>query len=399
MGGALLAALLLGASLTGVNGAAAAAGDADRGAAGARATGRTAVVTESYDLGDTAFTDPAGGTVSEIRAVVHRPSQVSGKLPLVVLSHGSWFACTDTEAQAWPCDRGRPYPSFRGYDYLGRALAARGFAVVSLSADGINMTSFDYGDRARLVNEHLRLLSQLSSGGGALARTLPALRGHLDMRRVGTLGHSRGGKGVMWQASDKHRDEAPDGVRVKAVLALAPVKFDWPDGDNSDTLVTRSSVAVVTSGCDGAVGEAGQQYLDDVEGRTREPAYSVALRDGNHNFFNTQWTPPAQLGEDDSTCPGRGLAPATQQHALTAYATAFFDKQLKGDATNEGLLTGERALPGVASKTRMVRPDVWSAMSNGVPTGHVAESPRPHGAGGSSPRTAAPVGLPQAYDD
>ncbi|MFH8990279.1 hypothetical protein [Streptomyces sp. NPDC017940] len=212
--GALLAALLLVASPTGTHGAAATAGDVDGGAAGTRAAGRTGVVTESYDLGDTAFTHPASGTVSEIRAVVHRPSRVRGKLPLVVLSHGAWYACTDPEAQAWPCDRGRPYPSHRGYDYLGRALAARGFAVVSLSADGINMTSFDYGDRAGLVNEHLRLLSQLSSGGGVLARRLPALRGHLDMRRVGTVGHSRGGKGVMWQASDKHRAEAPDGVRV-----------------------------------------------------------------------------------------------------------------------------------------------------------------------------------------
>ncbi|WP_147481146.1 alpha/beta hydrolase [Streptomyces shenzhenensis] len=348
VGGALLAALLLGAGLTGTSGVAAAA---DAGPAG-----RTATVTESYDLGDTAFADPVSGTVSEIRAVVHRPGRVSGRLPLVVLSHGSWYACTDPAATAWPCERGRPYPSYRGYDYLGQALAERGFVVVSLSADGINMTSFDYGDRARLINEHLRLWQQLSSGGGVLARSLPALRGHVDMRRVGTVGHSRGGKGVMWQASDKHQDEVPGGVRLGAVLALAPVKFDGPEGDNSDTLVTRTPVAVVTSGCDGAVGEAGQEYLDDVEGRTTEPAYSVSLRDGNHNFYNTQWTPPTALGEDDSTCPGRGLGPATQQNALTAYATAFFDQHLKGDATGEALLTGERALPGVAATTRVVRP-------------------------------------------
>ncbi|MFJ2021906.1 alpha/beta hydrolase family protein [Streptomyces nodosus] len=356
VGGALIAALLLGVSLTGTSGVAAATGDVDRTTASSSPAGRTAIVTESYDLGDTAFTDPVSGTVSEIRAMVHRPSQVSGRLPMVVLSHGSWYACTNPKATAWPCDRGRPYPSYRGYDYLGRALAERGFVVVSISANGINMTSFDYGDRARLINEHLRLWRQLASGGGVLTRSLPALPGHVDIRRVGTVGHSRGGKGVMWQASDKHRDEIPDGVRVGAVLALAPVKFDWPEGENSDTLITRTPVAVVTSGCDGAVGEAGQKYLDDVEGRTTEPAYSVSLREGNHNYFNTQWTPPAKLGDDDSTCPGRGLGPATQQNALTAYATAFFDKHLKGDTTSEDLLTGEHALPGVASTTRVVQP-------------------------------------------
>ncbi|MBT3154791.1 hypothetical protein HTV45_28625 [Streptomyces sp. CHD11] len=374
-GGALIAALLLGASLTGTTGTATAAGEAGtagtagstlRVAAGDSAVARTGTVTgtvtgtgtvtEYYDLGDTAFTDSVSGTVSEIRAVVHRPRRLSGKLPLVVISHGSWYACTDPDAQSWPCDRGEPYPSHLGYDYLGRALAARGYVVVSLSADGINMVSFDYGDRARIINEHLRLWRELDSGGGPLADSLPSLRGHVDLERVGTIGHSRGGKGVMWQASDKHRDEIPDGVRVGAVLALAPVKFDPPGDGNADALVTRTPVAVVTSGCDGAVHEQGQEYLDDVVGLTTEPAYSVSLRDGNHNYFNTRWTPPAPLGEDDSTCPDRELAPAPQQNALTVYATAFFDKHLGNDPSGEPVLTGERPLPDVVSTTRVVQP-------------------------------------------
>jgi hypothetical protein len=291
-----------------------------------------------------------------VRAVVHRPRRLDGRLPLIVMSHGAWWACTHKEAAAWPCDLGDPFPSHRGYDYLGEALAARGFVVVSISADGINMNSFDYGDRARLVNEHLRLWKELASGDGPLAGRLPALRGHVDVRRVGTLGHSRGGKGVMWQASDKHRNEVPDGVRMGAVLALAPVKFDDPAGDNSDTLVTRTPVAVMTSSCDGAVGEYGQEYLDDVVGRTRQPAYSVSLLHGNHNYFNTRWTPPAPLAEDDSTCPEQELAPAPQQNALTAYATAFFGKHLKGDGSGTAVLTGADPLPGVTSTTRVVPP-------------------------------------------
>ncbi|MGP4007695.1 alpha/beta hydrolase family protein [Streptomyces sp. 4N124] len=356
-GGALVSAVLLGASLTAAGGAAAAsgAGVADTlSTAGERAGQRT--VSAAYDLGDTAFTDPASGTVSELRAVVHYPSNARGRLPLVVMSHGSWYACTDPEAVAWPCDVGAPYPSYRGYDYLGKKLAERGFIVVSLSADGINMTSFDYGDRARLINEHLRLWQQLSTGSGQLAERLPELIRRVDMKRVGTLGHSRGGKGVMWEASDKHRGELPDGVRIGAVLALAPVKFDYPEGENSDTLITDIPVAVVTSGCDGAVGEQGQEYLDDAEGRTTEPAYSVSLRDGNHNFFNTQWTPPAQLSEDDSTCPDRELSPTTQQDALTAYAVAFYEKHLKSKDSGEDLLTGKRPIPGVVSTTRVVTP-------------------------------------------
>ncbi|MET8634016.1 hypothetical protein [Streptomyces sp. NPDC004680] len=185
--------------------------------------------------------------------MVHYPKHMAGQLPLVVQAHGSWLACTDPTAQAWACDKGTPEPSYRGYDYLGEQLAKRGFITVSLSADGINMVSFDYGDRARLVNEHLRLWQQLASGKGPLARRLPALSRHVDMYRVGTMGHSRGGKGVMWEASDKHSSEVPDGVRIAAVLALVPVKFDDLEGDHSDTLVTHAA-------CDAICGWTQQNY-------------------------------------------------------------------------------------------------------------------------------------------
>lgn len=313
------------------------------------------VAVAEYDLGDDAFTDPNSGTLSELRAVVHYPRHLVGKLPLIVQAHGSWWACDSQDAQVWPCDQGKPFPSYRGYDYLGAALARRGFVVVSLSADGINMTSFDYGDRARLINKHLELWQQLAAGRGPLAPTLGRLAGHVDLAEVGTMGHSRGGKGVMWQASDKHRAELPAGIRLRAVLALAPVKFDDPAGDNSDTLVTRVPVGVVTSGCDGAVREAGQQYLDDAVGKTREPAHSVSLAGANHNYYNTRWTPPSLFGEDDSTCPQREVPPGTQQAALTAYAIAFYERFLHGDRSYEPVLTGKRPLPGVTSTTRVVR--------------------------------------------
>ncbi|ALG14361.1 alpha/beta hydrolase [Kibdelosporangium phytohabitans] len=339
-----------------------------RPATSAQDTSRS-VVRAVYDLGDTAYTDAQSGTVSEIRAVVHSPRRLTGTLPLIVMAHGSWWACDVQEAATWPCPAGsRPFPSYRGYDYLGAELASRGFVVVSISADGINMTSFDYGDRARLVNEHLRLWQQLTTtGGGPLAgrftdpdtgRPVAAsFQGHVDMTRVGTLGHSRGGKGVMWQASDKHRNEWPAGVRVRAVLGLAPVKFDHPEGDHSDTLSTTVPFTAVTSSCDGAVGEAGQEYLDDLKGRNTVTDFTVSLRNANHNYFNTKWTPPFLFGEDDSTCPTRELTPAQQQNALTAYAVAFYRYELYGDISGLPTLTGHRPLPGATSTARVAWPD------------------------------------------
>ena len=314
------------------------------------------VATRLYDLGDVAFTDPRSGTVSEVRGVVHAPVQLDGALPVVVMVHGSWWACTKARASLWPCDKGAPFPSYRGYDYLGDHLAARGFVVVSLSMDAINLTSFDYGDRARLLNQHLELLEELSRGTGPLAAQLPDLVGHLDMTRVGTMGHSRGGKAVMWQASDRHRSAWPDGVRIRAVLGVAPVKFDEPGRGASDSLNTRVAVGVVTSGCDTAVHEAGQEYLDDVVGLTRKPAYSISLTDGNHNFFNTAWTPPGRLTDDDSSCRSRELEPAEQQLALARYADAFYARFLQGDRSATALLRGDKRLRGVRSEVRHVRP-------------------------------------------
>src|SRR4051794_9818150 len=65
-------------------------------------TGGVPVATAQYDLGDTAFTDPQSGTVSELRAVVHYPRHLGGRLPLIVMSHGSWWACDSEDADTWP---------------------------------------------------------------------------------------------------------------------------------------------------------------------------------------------------------------------------------------------------------------------------------------------------------
>lgn len=337
-------------------------------AANASSDNLGSVAVADYNLGDTAFTDSQSGTVSELRAEVYYPRVLAGQHPLIVMSHGSWFACDDKTAATWPCPAGtHAFPSYQGYAYLGKALAAQGFVVVSISVDGINMTSFDYGDRARLVNEHLSLWEQLADHrSGPLAGKFydpatgrpvaPAFAGHVDMKDVGTMGHSRGGKGVMWQASDKHKSEWPAGVQVQAVLGVAPVKFDDPEGDHSDTLITTLPFAVVTGSCDGAVHEAGQEYLDDLAGQNKVADFSISLQGANHNYYNTNWSPPFQFGEDDSTCPTTELPQAQQRDALVAYASAFYRYELYGDPSGLPILTGRWPLPGVTSTVRVAPP-------------------------------------------
>src|SRR3954471_11258513 len=164
------------------------------------------LATAAYDLGDTAFRVPGfhhdpGDTEPaplELAGVVHYPRDLTGgSRPLVVVAHGMWESCVVPRPPApvpngsadWPCAAANPaMPSLRGYDYLGQALAGRGFVVVSVGLNGVN--AGEQGDiadlaRAAVLNKHLAMWQQLAAtGGGPLAGKLGAdFRGKVDLSR------------------------------------------------------------------------------------------------------------------------------------------------------------------------------------------------------------------------
>jgi len=313
----------------------------------------------TYSLGDQVFVDPTVPDLEtevpvpqELTAVVHYPTDLGSKEhPLVMIVHGSWWSCVsearEKPAGGWPCKAGTvPLESYRGYDYLGETLAARGYVVVSISVNAINahvLGDPDYYGRAHQLNQHLSMWQQLADTGtgplvGAFrdaatgAAVNPAFAGHVDLKRVGTIGHSRGGKGVMWQASDKHRDEWPAGVRVRGVVALAPVYFVPPGEHKGNTLVTKIPFEVITASCDTAVGGSspGREYLRDVKGRNPGARW-VDITGGNHDNFNTRWTPGNIGGYDDSSkpCPGK-IGGRSQRDRTEQLVAAFFRHTLKG---------------------------------------------------------------------
>ena len=326
----------------------------------------SAVSVVEYNLGDTAFTDPPDWPApyaAEVKGRVFYPSNLTGKLPLVVMLHGQAGWCLPDDDVGWPCPRGhQPFPSYRGYDYLGQALARQGFIVVSVSANGINEGVGTSQQRARLINRHLRYWQQLTNGGGPLAHAFtqdttgrPArvdFRGRVDLTRVGTLGHSVGSGGVMQQASDKHSGEWPPGVRIRGVVAMAsPGFFEMEEGD---LRVTRASVGVISAQC---WHTDDRQYIDVVRGRNKQPDYLATVIAGNHNFFNTVWT--AATGSvygDDTNCPQNPNRPTAkaQQNFAVAFLTAFYDKTLRGGTRGDDYLSGRKALPGAPSTIEYV---------------------------------------------
>ncbi|MGW2635961.1 hypothetical protein [Streptomyces sp. NPDC001348] len=326
---------------------------------GARTQAADAVGVVEYNLGDEAFSDPPDWDgLAEIRAVVHCPLKSTGRLPVVVLLHGQQLSCYSadkTDWGSWPCPAGvAPYPSHRGYDYLAEALARDGYVVVSPSANGVNFSMGVAPQRARLIDRHLRLLQRLdTTGGGPLAGhfTDPPtgrpvrvdFEDRLDLTRVGTMGHSVGGDGVMYQAADTHRGELPAGVRIRGVAAVAspgPSGFD-------DTLVTRTPLAVISAGCWSPGGEA---YFEDARGRAGALGFRLRVTKGNHNFYNTEWTTgPGPTDGDDTTCPATpGRPTAAQQRSLAVtYLRAFYAYTLKSDRSALPVLTGARTFPGI----------------------------------------------------
>jgi hypothetical protein len=356
-----------------------------------------------YDLGDTAFKisdfhKPESDTLApiELAGRVHYPLDVDkGNHPLVLLAHGLWPTCADRDASdqfeaatkllygenapedeaeiarleaiidrtgqllnQWPCAKGTPaIPSLRGYDYLARQLASHGFVVVSIGVNGVNVGEMgEVQDiaRATVANKHLAMWRDLvTKGTGPLAGWLPgAFRGHVDMQRVGLLGHSRGGRGVMSQAADTNAGNVPSGVRLGAVLGLEPIGPFAADDDPKwlePYRVTRIPSATILGTC----GYGSSDYFDDKTGAGRSPAFLWNIHGANHNFFNTQWSPQSgqvQAKDDGGVDPDgkcgtedardRKLTEGQQRQVGLGYIAAFFQRYLAGDKRFDPMLTG-----------------------------------------------------------
>jgi len=169
------------------------------------APGPLAVTREEYNFGDTAFQPSAFPGPVELLASIHYPTNLSGgPFPVILFQHGRHETCSQGAEGGfleWPCSAGRiPIPSYRGYDYVANVLASHGYVVVSVSANGVNAVDnsvFDLGAlaRAELLQKHLDILNTFNTTGGAPFGT--KFVGKFNLSQVGTMGHSRGGEGVV----------------------------------------------------------------------------------------------------------------------------------------------------------------------------------------------------------
>jgi hypothetical protein len=315
-----------------------------------------AVSRRTYHLGAQVYQPPGLGAKVELAGDVHFPTDLSGgPYPLVLFMHGNHSTCyKGTRADyRWPCRAGwRPLRNFAGYDYLASRLASWGFVVVSISANGVNYFGNAVSDtgmkqRGHVMEKHIDLWRDWSTLGGAPFGDL--FLGAVDLSRIGTMGHSRGGEGAVWNVVvDRER---PDPYGIDAVLALAPVDF-------TRQTITDVPFNVMLPGCDGDVYDLqGMHFFDDsryAEPGDLSPKTSTTVYGANHNFFNTVWSPssgfPGAFDDGEfSGCRNR-LTESAERATGRSYMVSFFRRYVGGDTSLDPVWTGATH-PNVPART------------------------------------------------
>ncbi len=346
------------------------------------ALGPLEVTTQEYNFGNAVFfaqnLSPAfpgfpGGI--ELIASVHAPTDLSaGPLPLIMFMHGrhgtAFTPPTGGGTLTWPPGPGQlSITSYQGYDYVGRVLASHGYVVVSVSANAINSRDNGTPDlgmsaRAQLLQRHLDIWRDLNNTGTVTGTEIPdALRtpfsdrfvGKVDLQNIGTMGHSRGGDGVVRHYALNQFLGSPYGI--KAVFPLAPVDFSTFAAPAPVT-VNNAALMVLLPYNDGDVSDLqGARFFDRARylvAGDNAPKHTLLVIGANHNFYNTVWTPglfpfpgaPAGAGGtfDDGAGAPR-LNPTQVQGTGLAYMSAFFRTYIGGETQFFPYLTGDEPPP------------------------------------------------------
>ncbi len=202
-----------------------------------------------------------------------------GPFPLAVFLHGQHQYGSE---QA-------PYRNDRGYVYLMEHLASYGIAVASVLGYEVNRYN-GAGDTGMWARGELVLAT-------VDAFNVSEFAPRLDFSRVGIMGHSRGGEGVVTAAEVNAGRAAP--VNLTSIIALAPTDFAYRNVPNIPFLTLAPY-------CDGDVYNLHGLRQFDQSRYVDSNVVKVQLlvMGANHNNYNTMWgegyTGPVTSNGDDA---------------------------------------------------------------------------------------------------
>jgi len=314
-------------------------------------------VAGTYAIGSTTFSDPAvtipavgvwgppplpirgntpSGTLSlPLTAEVRYPADMAGanvpvsatkpNYPVVVIMHGM-----HTTAD----------PSYQGYNYLLNHLASHGFIAVSIDCNAINAIGGFQDTRGHAILEHLSLLNSKNTNPGLF-------QSKIDMTRIGIMGHSRGGDGVV--QAEIFNQSLGLGWNIRAIVALAPTDFSAISP--TPMVLSTSKFLCLYGSNDGDVwggSTPATQYTGTgfrfYDRATVEKAM-VFIYGATHNRFNTEWGTEIKV---DVTSP-KVISFSDHQNLLRGYMTAFMQAHLEGRSEQLAYFTGELKIPQVSS--------------------------------------------------
>jgi dienelactone hydrolase len=316
----------------------------------------------SYDLGRVELRTPGpkGPIPVRLRGAIGAPL-APGPHPVALVLHGrNETGCPDGpfDSPTWPCfARENRYDI--GLRHVVRALAERGIVAVAPGLGGAFTAGWGEPNDAdrwpRIVNRTLGQIAREAAAGGG--RFGVPLRGRVNLRRIGLLGHSLSGHHSVLAARRRaDNDSAADIARgrgpIRSLFLLTPVA--------QGAVLPDLPAAIVLSSCDGDTGPMGRTYLRQArrqEDRTR-PVVLARLEGANHNYFNRKL---ARLGADDAptgrpACrPPRRLSARAQQGWLDRAAADFFAATLRGTRRPAWLRLGAPAPSEVYGRRVLVR--------------------------------------------
>lgn len=254
-------------------------------------------------------TTPTVNLVAEIRFPadnpnVTNPAQISNAepdYPLLVCVHGNGH-------------------NYRNYTYLLEHWAKNGFIAASIHLD----TGMAGVGRASVLFEHIDILKSLFTG-------------HIQ-NKIGIMGHSRGGEGVVSAARMNHQQSLGHGI--EAIISLGPT-----DQYTNETLggSWATPYLVMHGAMDGDVAYPGYMGFSLHDRANGEPKSMLWLYGANHNRFNLI-NPDADYNSwkiDSVTDHPKIMTQASHMATAKAYMTAFFRWQMYGALEYEGLFKGE----------------------------------------------------------
>ncbi|MGI2297871.1 MFS transporter [Paenibacillus sp. GXUN7292] len=253
-----------------------------------------------------------------------------GPFPLIITVHGNHIA-TDY--------------SDKGYDYLGKLLASRGYIFVSIDENFLNSSPFDdllflqslkneNSARGWLMLEHMKVWKAWNE-----TKDNP-FNGKVDMSRIALIGHSRGGEAITAAAAFNQMTAYPEDGNVKfdyhfsirSIISIAGTDGQYKPAGQSTSLKDLNYLALHGShDMDVISFSALNQYnrIGFTEGSDYFKA-SVYLYGMNHGQFNTIWGKNDSIGLSNKLYNTKQLITQEEQmEAAKVLISSFLDATLK----------------------------------------------------------------------